>query len=179
MHEILNLLTGGDHRSIGRTQEVVAEVLRDPSLFGEVFYGILCDDPLISMRAADAIEKITVQRPDYLQPYKEVLITQVATRSQQEVRWHVAQLIPRLQLDQQERLRLFNIVRSYLTDPSAIVKTFSLQALTDLALQDTQFLPETVRLLKVYTEIGSPAVRSRGRKLLQRLTRANFSQKSE
>jgi hypothetical protein len=91
----------------------------------------------------------------------------------------VAQLIPRLQLDQQERLRLFNIVRSYLTDPSAIVKTFSLQALTDLALQDTQFLPETVRLLKVYTEIGSPAVRSRGRKLLQRLTRANFSQKSE
>ena len=175
MHEILNLLTGGDRRSIGRVQEVVAEVLREPSLFGEVFYGMLSDDPLISMRAADAIEKITAQHPDYLQPYKDVLITQVASRNQQEVRWHVAQLIPRLQLDQHERDLLFEVLRTYLSDPSAIVKTFSLQALADLALQDDRLLPETVRLLKMYMENGSAAVRSRGRKLLQKLAGTNAS----
>lgn len=175
MHEILDLLTGGDRRSIGRVQEVVAEVLRDPSLFGEVFYGMLSDDPLISMRAADAIEKITVQQPDYLQPYKEVLITKVATKSQQEVRWHVAQLIPRLQLDQREWLILFDILHTYLADPSAIVKTFSLQALADLALQDDRLLPETIRLLNVHVETGSAAVRSRARKLLQKLTDTNSS----
>ncbi len=179
MHEILNLLTDGDRRSIGRVQEVVAEVLRDPSLFGEVFYGMLNEDPLISMRAADAIEKITAQRPDYLSPYKDVLITQVAAKSQQEVRWHVAQLIPRLQLDQHERVILFDILTTYLNDSSAIVKTFSLQSLADLALQDDSLLPETIRLLKVHTETGSPAMKSRGRKLLQKLTGVSSSQKPE
>ena len=92
MDEILDKLKGGDRRSIGRANEVVVDVLDDPSLFGAVFEGMLSDDPLVRMRAADAIEKITAKHPDYLQPYKEILIEQVARSEQQEVRWHVAQL---------------------------------------------------------------------------------------
>lgn len=59
MHEILQKLTGGDFRSTGRSEEVVEDVIRDPSLFAVVFHGMLSDDPLIRMRSADAIEKIT------------------------------------------------------------------------------------------------------------------------
>jgi len=64
MHEVLNKLEGGDRRSIGRSNEVVADFLRDPSLFEIVFNGMLSDDSL------GAIEKITEKHPDYLQPYK-------------------------------------------------------------------------------------------------------------
>jgi predicted thioredoxin/glutaredoxin len=60
----------------------------DPPLFEIVFDGMLSDDPLIRMRSADAIEKITAKRPEYLQPYKEKLIKQIAKSEQQEVRWH-------------------------------------------------------------------------------------------
>jgi hypothetical protein len=41
--------------------EVVADVIHDPSLFGPVFQGMLNDDPLIRMRSAGAVEKITVK----------------------------------------------------------------------------------------------------------------------
>ena len=56
---MLNKLAGGDRRSIGKSNKVVADVMRDPSLFGSVFQGMLNDDPLIRSRSADAFEKIT------------------------------------------------------------------------------------------------------------------------
>lgn len=59
---LLEKLLGGDRRSIGEANEVVGDVLRDPSLFGVVFESLLNDDPLIRMRAADAVEKITATR---------------------------------------------------------------------------------------------------------------------
>ena len=98
MNDVLKKLKGGDRRSIGRVNEVVADVLNEPSLFGTLFNGLFTDDPVIRMRSADAIEKITAQYPHYLQPYKKKLIQQVAKIEQQEIRWHVAQIVPRLEL---------------------------------------------------------------------------------
>jgi hypothetical protein len=39
-----------------------------------------------------------VKHPEYLQPYKEILIKQITKSEQQEVRWQVAQMDPHLQL---------------------------------------------------------------------------------
>ena len=74
VNDILKKLSGGDRRSIGRASEVVADVLDDPTLFEVVFCAMLSDDPVIRMRSADAVEKITASRPEYLQPYKTKLI---------------------------------------------------------------------------------------------------------
>jgi hypothetical protein len=41
MRPLLQKLQGGDRRSIGRVDEVVAGVLAEPSLFGVVFEGML------------------------------------------------------------------------------------------------------------------------------------------
>jgi hypothetical protein len=38
------------------------------------------------MRAADALEKMTVKHPEWLQPYKEQLLRQMAQSQEQEVR---------------------------------------------------------------------------------------------
>lgn len=169
MNQLLQKLTGGDRRSIGRSDEVAAEVLADPAQFPLIFEGLLGDDPLIRMRAADAIEKITAVHPEYLYPYKTQLIEQVARIDQQEVRWHVAQLLPRLPWSEAERAQVVEILLTYLNDSSKIVKTFSMQALADLAGQDASLRPQVVKLLTEFTQTGSPAMQSRGRKLLQRL----------
>ena len=66
MHEELNKLAEGGRCSIGKSNEVVVDVIRNPSLFVLVFQGMLNDDPLIRMRSADAVEKITVMHPEYL-----------------------------------------------------------------------------------------------------------------
>lgn len=169
MNGILKKLAGGDRRSIGRVDEVVAEVLNDPSLFEVVFNGILSDDPITRMRSADAVEKITAKHPEYLQPYKEKLIYQVAEVDQQEVRWHVAQMFPRLELSKEEQAVVVEILLDYLDDKSKIVKTFSMQALADFAQRDASLRRKVIQLLEELTRTGSPAMKSRGRKLLEKL----------
>ena len=168
--DILKKLSGGDRRSIGRVSEVVADVLDDPTLFEAVFCAMLGDDPVVRMRAADAVEKITAQRPEHLQPYKTKLIQQVAKIKQQEVRWHVAQMIPRLELSEEERAVVVEILLGYLSDKSKIVKTFSMQALANLAEQDAGLRSQVIPLLEELTRTGSPAMKSRGRKLLGKLS---------
>jgi hypothetical protein len=167
MQDILRKLEGGDRRSIGRVDEVIEQVLDDPSLFDALFCGMLDDDPVVRMRSADAVEKISAQRPQLLQAHKSKLIQQAAQSQQQEVRWHVAQMLPRLDMNGEEREAAVGILLHYLDDDSKIVKTFSMQALGDLALMDATLRPRVVPLLKKLTETGSPAMKSRGRKLLQ------------
>ncbi len=98
MNKILEKLTGGDLRSIGRSDEVVAEVLAEPSLFGDLFSGVTADDPVVRMRAADAVEKITLERAELLEPYRQVILNEIAKISQQEVRWHVCKIIQRISI---------------------------------------------------------------------------------
>jgi hypothetical protein len=169
MPGVLHKLEGGDRRSTGRVDEVVAEVLADPSLFGGLFCGMLDGDPVIRMRAADAVEKITAENAALLVPYKAVLIREVAHSRQQEVRWHVAQLIPRLELSAQERQEVVGILLGYLEDQSRIVKTFSMQALADLARTDEELRARVLPLLEELAATGSPAMRSRGTKLVAQL----------
>ena len=171
MNHLLKKLEGGDRCSLGNSDQVVEEVLIDPSLFEPLFYGMLSDGPVVRMRSADAIEKITAQHPEHLQPYKEKLIKQVARIDQQEVRWHVAQMLPRLDLDREERATAVKILLGYLDDESKIVKTFSLQALADFAERNASLRDQVIELLEESTRTGSPAVRSRGQKLLKRLNK--------
>jgi HEAT repeat protein len=169
MSEILKKLEGGDRRSIGRANEVVEDVLDNPTLFDAVFEGMLSDDPLIRMRGADAVEKITARRPDYLQPFKKKLLEEVANIDQHEVRWHVAQMLPRLTLSRRELKTAVETLLNYLSDESSIVKTFAMQALADFAGREVSLRDRLIKVLEKCTRAGSPAMKSRGRKLLKRL----------
>ena len=62
MTGILEILKGGDLRSIGRSEEVVQIVLEDPDKFGDVIKGMVHEDPIIRMRSSDAVEKITIKK---------------------------------------------------------------------------------------------------------------------
>ncbi len=108
-HALLKKLQGGDRRSIGKVDEVVDQVLRSGFLFEELIDGMLVDDPLIRMRSADAVEKITRLKPEWLKPYKKILIQLANISSQQEVRWHMAQILPRLSLDPGEKISVVDI----------------------------------------------------------------------
>ena len=167
--DLLEKLRGGDRRSIGRVDEVVAKVLDEPGLFDALFYGMLNDDPLIRMRAADAVEKITARHPEYLVSYRAPLLQQVARIDQQEVRWHVAQMLPRLEWNDAGRATCVEILIGYLDDRSKIIKTFAMQALADFAERDARLRPQVIGLLEALTQTGSPAMQSRGRRLLARL----------
>jgi hypothetical protein len=171
MHPILKKLSGGDRRSIGRSNEIVAQVLSDPAQFLHVFGGLVSNDPVVRMRAADAVDKITTQRPGLLQPFKKKLLAVAGRSDQQEIRWHAALMIPRLELTLTERAIAVDILVDYLRDRSSIVRTFAMQGLAALAGTDSSLRAKILPLLEELTEIGTAAMRARGRKLLRHLNR--------
>jgi len=169
MTDILRKLRGGDRRSIGRADEVVEDIRMDPTLFETLFYGMQDRDPIVRMRSADAVEKLTVKHPDYLIPYKKVLLEEIARSQQQEVRWHLAQIFPRIKWKAVERKKIIDLLTEYLEDKSKIVKTFSMQALADFARSDLKLRPHVIQIIEDLIKTGSPAVKSRGKKLLLQL----------
>jgi len=167
--KLLSLLQGGDRRSIGRSNQVVAIVLREPQNFAELIQLLWSDDPLVRMRAVDAAEKITLKKVELLAPYKAELLGLLSEAEQQELRWHLALLVPRLPLTKSEARRAAMSLRRYLEDRSSIVKTFALQALFDLTGIDPSLRESTRSLLEDSTRTGTAAMKARSRKLLKKL----------
>jgi len=164
-----DLLSGADRRSIGRANEAVALVLREPRRFPELIGFLWSEDLIVRMRAADAAEKISARKPGLLAPFKAELMGLLLEAEQQELRWHLALMIPRLPLTKKERQRAAEGLRRYLEDRSSIVKTFALQGLTELAGVERSLLPEVREILAEAERAGTPAMRARARKQLKTL----------
>jgi hypothetical protein len=167
-NNLLKRLRGGDRRSIGRSNEVVELVFKRPVLFAELIHGMCAADPLVRMRAADAAEKVSLKQPDLLRPFKGKLLRLLDEAEEQELRWHLAQMVPRLPLTSKERLRAAATFRRYLQDRSSIVKTCAMQAIADIAAHDESLLSEIKALLQDSMRSGTAAMKARARKLLSR-----------
>jgi len=166
---ILGLLEGGDRRSIGRADQVAATVSKNQALFPELIKGCWSEDPLVRMRTADATEKITRKNPHLLRPYKKDLLGLMAEAKQQELRWHLAVMVPRLRLNSKELQLVHSLLSSYMEDRSSIVKTCALQALADLAADHPSMRAGVIETLRQATRNGTPAMKARSRKLLLHL----------
>jgi hypothetical protein len=160
------MLAGGDRRSIGRANEVVVLAMQRPTCVAWLIECLWDADERVRMRAADAAEKISRDRIGLLEPYKAPLLGLLAETAQQEMRWHLAVMVPRLKLRSAECRRVAEILQRYLEDRSSIVRTCAMQGLSDLTLQDASLRPMVFDLLRSLTRTGTPAMRARGRILL-------------
>jgi hypothetical protein len=163
------LLGGGDRRSIGRANQVADLVLRQPHRALQLVKCMWSDDAVVRMRAADAAEKVSRKKPRAFRRFIPALLGLADETAQIELRWHLALMIPRLDLSSAERSRAFALFKEYLLDRSSIVKTFALQALTELAVEDQEMRLEVAQLLERASRKGTPAMRARARKLSSRL----------
>ena len=169
LQRLVDKLRGGDRRSIGKSNRVARIILSDPGRFPELFKCLWDEDPVVRMRAADAVEKITVTRPELLSPHKQELLGLLDEAEQIELRWHLALMVPRLELSGPERARAAAALQRYLEDRSSIVKTFALQGLAGLARQDASLRGTAKRTLEESLRTGTAAMKARARKLLKEL----------
>jgi len=96
-----------------------------------------------------------------LVPYKRRLLTLAAAATDAHRRWHLALILPRLQLTKRERAALSEVLFEYLDDQSSLVKTFAMQGLADLSVKDAELWKTFRRLLAHLTEHGAAAMRAR------------------
>src|SRR5947208_15248486 len=99
----LKKLEGGDPRSQGQILLVAGEVEENPALLADLFEGAAHPDPLVKLRSVMAIERVTADHPEYLEPYKARLMNGLAGSDQRMYRRTLISLLSRLRLDDTER----------------------------------------------------------------------------
>ena len=171
--DLAAMLSGGTRRSIGRSEEAAAIAFEDAAARMSLVRLLDHDDPLVRMRAADALEKMSAKDPALIQGYKRHLLGLLARETQQEVRWHLAQMAPRLSLTDAERAQAFEDLKGYLSDQSVIVQAWALTAIAEIATSDARFEAAAERLLTEASSSDHAAMRARAKALrLEREHRA-------
>ena len=158
------MLTGGDRRSIGRADIVVEELIAQPDRLTELWACLTSLDPLVRMRAADALEKFSRICPAAFNVHKAALLTHKLDDGSAEVRWHLIAITSRLKLcpveAQQFVLYLDDRVKN---DPSKIVKVMALQAAKDLQETEKSVEDGVVQMLRFAKSSAWPSVAARAR----------------
>jgi hypothetical protein len=165
--DLVGQLSGGDLRSKGLS-EVVASEVRDEQSFDALFAGLSSKSRVVVMRTADAIEKITRTKTSLLAPYKRDILKLAGISVNKELQWHLAQLLPRLDLTKKEADYCRKTLSGWATNRlnSRILRVNSLQSLYDMAkagkVRRTVFMEIVAKIKKE----GIPSIDARLKKLL-------------
>ncbi len=167
---ILHSLAQGDMRTTGTSNKIVMAIVDDQEQFNRVFSAVSSDDKGLAMRAADAAEKASGQNPSLLPSHITKLLQLAKTSKQQEVQWHVAQMLERLELSPAQQKDAFQTLADmYETAKSRIVKASALQALVHIVLGDSVLEKKAFRLLNKAAASSIPSTQARARKLIKEL----------
>jgi len=139
MDNIFDRLKGGDLRSIGDANEVVKDIKTQKD-FDKLFQGLFHSDRKVVMRAADALEKITLAETDFLNNHKTELIELCFSAGHIELKWHLALLVSRLKLTPGEFRNVWQLLTEWATDKreSKIVRVNSIQGLFNLLQENKE-----------------------------------------
>ncbi len=150
-----------------KTNNTVIEAVTDQKSFDELFGLIFHHERPLVIRAIGAVEKITAKNSDYLRPHKTQLLSVLKSAGHKELKWHIPQLMTRIDLEKDELAEVLHILTYWARNKneSKIARVNSLQGLFDLSQQHAELkdnVRETIALLE--HEI-IPSIQARIRKL--------------
>ncbi|HSD56011.1 MAG TPA: hypothetical protein VLA92_02560 [Candidatus Saccharimonadales bacterium] len=162
------LAAGGKANSLGRVNEVIEVVLQDRSRLAELYACLFDENAWIRMRAADALEKICRQYPDWIQPYVDEFFEELATSTQPSIQWHLAQMYREVDLTAKQKHTVIAWLKHLLstTDVDWIVSANAMDTLVKFTKDGSVLEAEAVSLIKLQQKHKSKSVVRRADKLL-------------
>jgi hypothetical protein len=173
------LLKGNDLRRLRNNNRVIDGV-HDQRSFDELFQLIFDQDRSVVMRAVDAVEKITVRNPEYLKPHRAQLLNIIMSADHKELKWHIAQLVPRIDLNKKELHDVSHVLAYWAgnKNESRLVRVNSLQGLYDLSLNRPELKENFIATLKLMEREAIPSIQARIRKIRSMIVRDSRKQSS-
>ena len=163
-------LSGGTRTSVGEADDVIQKLLKDPSGLSEIYGLFLDEDPVVAMRASYVAMRVAEQNPGSVKPFANELLKNLERYKQQEVRWHVPQLLVHLDLTKAQRKRAYEVVMEWAeTDKSKIVGYFGFQAAADFAELDEDLLEDFIPRIKLANKTGAKSIQNRCKKIAKQL----------
>jgi len=166
MASFSNILSGGDLRSIGKSNSIVSKV-KNQHDFDELFKYLYHKDRVVVMRAADVIEKITTNNKSYLSCHKKEILEHCQREDDKELKWHLALLLPRLDLDNKELGKAWTLLITWSIDKtnSRIVRVNSIHGFFEMVKQERKLEKDFNRTLDELEKKNVPSINARIRKL--------------
>jgi hypothetical protein len=164
------LLTGGDRRSIAGANEALALVHANAELVSELATLVEDNDWLVSERALDVLEKLAHERPDWVAPFKNVFIGEVADSDKWEIRLQVVRALPLFGWSTAARRRAVAILCRDVGHSQTFVKAWALDSLARFAEQQRDLIPVVRHWLVRFENSESKALIARARHIRARLS---------
>lgn len=166
------LAVGGKSNSLGKVNEVIELVLNDRSRLDELYNCLFDEDAWTRMRAADALEKVCRQHPDWLLSYIDRMSDNLAASDQPSIQWHLAQIYRQVDLTTEQKQLAIGWLKRLLSakDVDWIVAANAMDTLVQFAKNGSLPVIDIVPLLKIQQTHKSNAVIKRANKLLMELS---------
>lgn len=171
MEPFVEMLRGATN-SLGRTEEVTALVIADPSRAQEVYDCFFQDDEWVRLRAASTSKRLWRHDIELFAPFIQGWIDDVSSIDQPSTQWTFAQMCEECDhtLTDKQRERAIAIVSAYLIEGEDwIVLNSSISALTAWAKTRPRLAAEITPHLKRLSGESRKSVASRATKSLAQL----------
>lgn len=168
-HTLLQL--GGKTNSLGNVPFVIKEVIHNKHRMNELYSCLFDEDTWVRMRAADALEKICREHPDWLMPFIEKIQKELSSSSQPSIQWHIAQIYRQVSLTDTQRIFAISWLEQLLNSVHVdwIVSANAMDTLVNF-LDSGYYSCDTLKkLLAVQQNHPSKSVRRRAQKILDSL----------
>ncbi len=166
------MLTGGHPNSLGRTIEVVDTVLADSTRLDDLYNCYFSEDEVVRLRTSNALKRISKEHPEWLVPYIDSFLTEIAEIKQASTQWTLANLFETLAAEMtEEQLKDAKTVlkRNLTTWDDWIVLNNSMQVLFDWSRDDPALEKWLKPHLKRLQGETRKSVAGRAKKLLAKL----------
>jgi hypothetical protein len=166
MKDFKEYLKGNDLRSIGNNEKIM-KLIHSQKDFDKLFSYLYNENRNIRMKAIDIIEKVTVEEKNYLKKYKNEFIEFTENNNDIEFKWHLAQLLSRLEYNNKEIKFVWKELKKWALDTkeSKIVRVNSLQSLYELKNNTQKFESEFMDIIKHLKTENIPSINSRIKKI--------------
>jgi len=164
--DFTELLAGNDLRSLGKSSEIIS-LINDQNSFDKLFTYLYNNDRSIVMKTIDLIEKVTFEHKEYLQKHKLEIINMSNNAENIELKWHLAQIIVRINYTYSEIKTIWKILEKWILNnkESKIVRVNSLQSLYEIEKDNNEYQNKLMKIVKIIREENISSINARIKKL--------------
>jgi len=170
MASIRQALSGGTRTSVGEADAIIQKMLKSPTGLAGIYALFLDEDPVVAIRSSYVAMRVAEQKPESVKPFAKELIKNLELYTQQEVRWHIPQLLVHLDLTKAQKRRAYEVVMNWAeTDKSKIVGYYGFQAAADFAETDQDLLEDFIPRIRQANKTGAKSIQNRCKKIAKQL----------
>ena len=176
--EIRRLLSGGDRRSIAKSNRVRQLIDQHPSLVAELAALTADQDWLVTQRALDLLEKLAHDHPEWIAPHKTIFVGPLAESDKWEIRLQIVRALPLFRWSPAQARRVEEILLENVAFPQIFVRAWALDGLATLAEQRAALAPIVRKHLRDFEASPSKALQARAKHIRARLGGPSVSRSS-